>query len=362
MRKKGASNLPLHGGNCPKWLFPRMKKLGKEISEVIIDEYGEKELIKRLSDPYWFQALGNTLGFDWHSSGLTTTVTGALKEGLKDSERIQVAGGKGKTSLKTPNEIRESSFPINEEKLIKSSKMSAKVDSNCVQDSFNLYHHAFFFTQEGDWTVVQQGLMPEEGYARRYHWISDSVESYVEEPQEGIASDHRTNTLNLTHRESNETREISVDLVQDNPTHLRKYLTGQTTIQDFQEDVKRLELPSHHQVKKMDLSKKTLKSLDKAYEIQPRDYEELVAIEGVGKKTLRALALISEVIHGSESSWEDPAKYSYTVGGKDGTPFPVDREVYDESIDFLKETVEEIDESKEKKKALKKLNEFMEEE
>lgn len=361
MKRSGVSNLPLHGGRCPKWLFPKMKKLGKEISTAIIEEYGEEELIRRLSDPYWFQALGNTLGFDWHSSGLTTTVTGALKEGLRDNEYISVAGGKGKTSLKTPEEIEKSGFPINKQKLIKSSRMSAKVDSNCLQDSFNLYHHTIFYTREGKWAVIQQGMTPEDRYARRYHWISESIDSYIEEPHEAVASDQKRKTLDLTHIKSRETRKTSVDLVNDDPTHLRKYFTGQTTLNDFRKEIKSLELPKHHRIKTMNLSEKSLKSLKKAYELQPRDYEELVSLKGVGKQSLRALALISELIHGTEPSWEDPAKYSFTVGGKDGTPFPVNRDTYDESISFLKESLNKLEDSKEKKRALKKLSEFMEE-
>lgn len=369
MEKTGSADLPLHGGKAPRWLFKRMEKLTGAISEVVIHEYSQEELLQRLSDPYWFQSLGCVVGFDWHSSGLTTTLTGALKEALDEEEHgIKVVGGKGSTSRKAPDEILSSdicNFSTLEE-LAETSKLSAKVDSNCVQDKYNLYHHVLIFTEKGDWTVVQQGMNPGDRYARRYHWLSDRVNSFVEEPHRGISAQQREDrVLNLTSRLSEETREVSVDLVNDGPEHLERYLKpkSQTSVFNFSGSPKmkkELDMPSHHDVRVSELTQQTLKNLKKAEQRQPENYEELVETEGVGKKSLRALALVTQLVHGTENDWKDPAKYSYAHGGKDGYPRPVDREEYDSSIQFLKEALEKAEiGKKEKMKSLEKLNEFM---
>lgn len=356
MSRTGSAKLPLHGGKAPSWLFDRMEQLGGAIATAVIDEYGHQELLERLSDPYWFQSLGCVLGFDWHSSGLTTTTMGALKQALDlETHGVAVAGGKGSVSRRTPEEIRGSGLGTSEtSRLVEASRKSAAVDNSCVQDSYSIYHHTTVFTETGEWCVVQQGM--NDGYARRYHWLSDSVGEFTEEPQEAICSQgSRQSVLNLVSRESQDTREVSVDLVNDDPRHLRRYFTGQSSLLDFSRE---LEMPGHHGLRKADLTERSLEQLEKAYEIQPRDYEELISIEGIGSKSLRALSLVSEVVYGSEPDWQDPAKYSYAHGGKDGTPFPVDREVYDESIEKMWEAVEAAELGSSREEALKKLNQL----
>ncbi|MFP4116724.1 MAG: DUF763 domain-containing protein [Candidatus Aenigmatarchaeota archaeon] len=367
MEKTGSADLPLHGGKAPRWLFKRMEKLTGAISEVIIHEYSQEELLRRLSDPYWFQSLGCVVGFDWHSSGLTTTLTGALKEALDEEEHgVKAVGGKGKTSRKAPEEILSSDICnlSTLEKLADTSKLSAKVDSNCVQDSHNLYHHVLLFAESGQWTVIQQGMNPGNKYARRYHWLSDNVEKFVEEPHEGISAQQREDrVLNLTSGLSDETRKVSVDLVNDGPGHLERYLKpkNQRSVFNYADASRRkLDMPAHHEVEISEVTERTLDNLEKAYQKQPKGYEELVETEGIGKKSLRALALIAQLVHGSENDWDDPAKYSYAHGGKDGYPRPVDREEYDKSIEFLRQALEKADiGKKEKMRSLEKLKEFL---
>lgn len=370
MKRTGFANLPLHSGKCPPWLFGRMKKLAGVISEAVIYEYGQKELIRRIADPYFFQALGCILAFDWHSSGITTTVCGALKEALNPEEHgIIVCGGKGRTSRRAPIEIQKASelFSISTKKsetLVYSSKMTAKVDNACVQDGYQLYHHAFFLTEDGDWAVVQQGMS--EGYARRYHWLSSKVKSFVEEPHEGICSDAiGGRVLNMVAEESGEAREASVDLARENPLQLQKYLkpmTQRSLEECFGASIEEVSLPRRHPVLDLDIGRGGMKPLRKAYELQPANYEELVALKGMGAKSVRALALLSELIHGSKASWRDPAKYSFAHGGKDGYPYPVDRTTYDSSIEILKNAIEEAKlEKKEKYQAVKRLKDFLNE-
>ena len=368
MKRTGITNLPLHTGKAPRWLFDRMVKLAGGITEAIIYEYGRDEFLKRISDPYWFQAFSCVLGFDWHSSGTTTTTCGALKTALNPEEcGILVAGGKGKTSRKTPQEIENasdifslSSAKIN--KLIYSSKMSAKVDNSCIQDGYQLYHHVFIFTEKGEWAVVQQGMG--DKYARRYHWLSENVKKFVDEPHTGICCDlKKPGVLDMTSHESEETRKIGVDLVNDNPKHLKKYFKNfnetnipQKTLSSYEE----FTMPTHHPVLDIDLTKQEMSVLEKAYQIQPKNYEELISLKGMGPKKIRALALISDLVYGSEPSWKDPVKYSFTHGGKDGFPYPVNRKVYDHSIQTLKDAIEgaKLD-NKDKYFAVRKLNEFL---
>ncbi len=360
--RTGTVCLPLHGGKAPPWLFKRMVKLAGGISEALIYEYGQEEFLRRLSDPYWFQALSCVLGFDWHSSGTTTTTCGALKMALSPEEHgIAVAGGKGVVSRKAPEEIEKSgeifslsSYKI--EKLKYSSRMLAKVDNSCIQDGYQLYHHCFFLNEKGDWAVVQQGMG--DDYARRYHWLSDSVESFIE--PHGICCDRKeAEVLDMTADESELCRKISLDLVKDNPEHLMKYFkpSKQRALFDFELG---FGLPPRHHLTDIDLGKHGMDVLKKAYELQPSNYEELVALAGMGPKKLRALALISDLVYGSAPSWRDPVKYSFTHGGKDGFPYPVDREVYDNSIRVLKESLDGARlERKEKYNAIKRLQEFI---
>lgn len=367
MKNKGTADLPLHGGSAPRWLLKRMVKLSRAITEVVIEEYGQDEFLDRITDPHWFQALACTIGFDWHSSGTTTTTCGALKMALDPQDHgIAVAGGKGKTSRKTPSEIMEledvfSLEPNRFQQLSHASKISAKVDNSCIQDDYQLYHHSFFVTEKGDWGVVQQGMRDEEGYARRYHWLSESVDRYIEEPHEGVCCDRKEeDVLDMTSLKSEETRQTSLDLINDNPAHLRRYLDkcGQTSLTDF--TAKKIDFPSHHPVLDMDISERGWKTLNDAFELQPEDYEELISVKGMGPKKIRALALVSDLIYGSEASWEDPVKYSFAHGGKDGTPYPVDRDVYDSTLETLEETIKktEID-KKDKKYALQRLGEIL---
>jgi hypothetical protein len=334
--RTGTANLPLHYGNAPAWLFDRMAKLAREVTIVIVDEFGPEEFLRRVSHPYWFQSFGCVLGFDWHSSGLTTTVGGALKVGLKDVSNdlgLFIAGGKGATSRKTPTEIEDVSNSLGKDfsKLVYSSKMSAKVDNTALQDGFQLYHHNFFFTKAGNWAVVQQGLNTSNHWARRYHWLSDNLTSFVEEPHSAIASDYKTETLNLVAKESNDTRIVSTQLAGEKPEKvLREY-----------KKILELNLPKRELVEVGDIRPENLKKiLLSTYEQQPRDFELLLSTRGVGPRTIRALALISELIYGAPASREDPVKFSFAHGGKDGTPYPVDKKTYDKSIEVLKFAVE----------------------
>ena len=362
--RTGTVSLPLHSGKAPRWLFNRMVKLAGGITEALIYEYGQDEFLKRVSDSYWFQALSCVLGFDWHSSGTTTTTCGALKMALSPEEHgIAVAGGKGATSRKAPEEIGKSgeSFSLSTDKIERlkySSRMAAKVDNSCIQDGYQLYHHCFFLTEKGDWAVVQQGMNTD--YARRYHWLSDSVSNFINEPHSGICCDRKeAEVLDMTAGESESTRRISLDLVNDNPEHLRKYLkpAKQKMLADFETG---FGLPPHHPVLDIDISERGMEVLKKAYELQPASYEELVSLYGMGPKKIRALALISDLVYGSAPSWRDPVKYSFTHGGKDGFPYPVDREAYDNSIQVLRESLDSAKlDKKEKYNAIKRLGEFV---
>ncbi len=362
--RTGAVSLPLHGGKAPIWLFKRMVKLARSITEMLIYEYGQDEFLRRVSDPYWFQAFSCVLGFDWHSSGTTTTTCGALKMALSPGEcGIAVAGGKGAASRKTPVEIEKNGelFSLSSDKILRlkySSKMAAKVDNSCIQDGYSLYHHCFFFTENGDWAVVQQGMNAD--YARRYHWLSDAVSTFIDEPHSGICCDRKeARVLDMTANESESARRVSLDLVKDNPVHLRRYFrpARQRLLEDFEN---MFGLPSHHPVLDIDMTERGMEVLKKAYELQPGNYEELIALNGMGLKKIMALALISDLVYGSRPSWRDPVKYSFTHGGKDGYPYPVDREVYDHSIRLLRESLESAKLDKvEKYKAIKRLGEFI---
>jgi hypothetical protein len=345
MKRTGLANLPLHTGKAPFWLFRRMVKLAGVISELIVDEYNQKELLNRISNPYWFQAFSCVIGFDWHSSGTTTTSCGALKESLKDKNLgIFIAGGKGNASRKTPTDIDKfgDSVNINSlkiEKLKYCSRMSAKVDNSLVQDSYQLYHHCFFFTEKSEWAVVQQGINQANKYARRYHWLSDNVFEFVEEPHNAICcnSSHKK-VLDMTAKKSDDSRKISLDIVKEK--NIEKYFRDirQKTLMDFFGGEQRFVMQRGHFI--TDMHRINIQTLKNAYELQPKTYEELVAIKGVGPKTIRALALVASVCYGSDVSWKDPARYSFAHGGKDGIPYPVDRKLYDDNIDLLENSIQ----------------------
>lgn len=353
--RTGFAHLPLHGGKAPSWLFTRMRRLAREIISVFISEFGAEKLLGRISDPYWFQAFGCVLGFDWHSSGLTTTVCGAMKEGVRGIESdlgFYACGGKGGTSRKTPDEIKSfcEKVGFDAESLVYSSRMSAKVDSAALQDGYELYHHSFFFTKSGAWTVVQQGMNTETHYARRYHWLGEKVENYVCEPHNAICSQETHTVLNMVAAESEDSRRTAVCISQERPDKILKEA----------ERCLSLELPRRHYLLGEDFSRERLKKiLLSTYEEQPVNFEKLLGIKGVGPKTVRALALIAELLYGAKPSFRDPARFSFAHGGKDGIPYPVDRKLYDESIEYLRKCVGKgrIDLS-EKEKALKRLARF----
>ena len=328
--------MPLHYGKAPPWLFQRMIKLSREITIAIVSEYGPEEMLRRMSDPHWFQAFGCVLGFDWHSSGVTTTLCGALKEGVNGLEKdlgLFVAGGKGKTSRKTPAEVEAwgETLSLDPEPLVYASRMSAKVDSAAVQDGYQLYHHTFLFTAGGMWAVVQQGMNETNRYARRYHWLGEKVDSFVNEPHAAIASEGRGKVLNLVASESASARTTISDIVTtEKPEKVMAELKR----------IKTLDLPARHNLNVEDLHPDSLsKILLSAYERQPGDFERLLGLSGVGARTIRALSLISELVYGVPPSYRDPARYSFAHGGKDGIPYPVDRKTCDQSIEILAKAV-----------------------
>ncbi len=335
-RRTGIANLPLHHGKAPKWLFDRMVKLAREITIAIVTDFGPEEMLRRLSHPYWFQALGCILGFDWHSSGVTTTLGGALKEGIKGIEAdlgLFVAGGKGKTSRKAPAEIEEwgNRVCLDPAPLVYASRMSAKVDSAAVQDGYQLYHHNFLFTRNGSWAVIQQGMNEVNRYARRYHWLGEAVTNLVNEPHCAILSEARGEALNLTASESDPARTTITEIA---TTEKPERLTAELN------KIKTLNLPHRHQIVADDLHPDSLRRiLLTTYERQPHDFEQLLGLPGVGAKTIRALCLISELVYGVAPSYRDPARYSFAHGGKDGIPYPVDRKTYDQSIELLSRAI-----------------------
>ena len=383
MQRKGITNLPLHTDHTPPWLWKRMVKLSGALTEVILEEYSHEEFLERISNPYWFQGFSCIIGFDWHSSGTTTTTCGALRASLNPEEHgIAVLGGKGKNSLKTPKQIIDvaDTFNISEkvtDKLIKSSKLSAKIDNSCIQDTYTLYQHNFFLTEKGKWAVIQQGMNTNTKYARRYHWMNSNLDDFLKDPHTAIECDKKNDeTLNMASKNSVEVQKISVDLINDNPEHLRTYFrrkdSKQTLLTDYfdfnnvEEDPtgflnqKSFTMPAHHEVLDMDLSDRDFKVLKNAYEIQPENYQELISLKGIGPKKIRALALISDLIYGKEASWEDPVKYSFAHGGKDGFPYPVDKEVYDHSIETIRESLKQAKlDDKEKYDAIKRLNKYI---
>lgn len=335
MPRKGIATLPLHYGKAPRWLFDRMVKLSREILVTMVSEFGSLDILNKISDPFWFQALGCVLGFDWHSSGVTTTVTGALKEatnGIEHDLGIFIAGGKGGASRKTPDELQSycEKISLNPESLIYASRMSAKVDNTAVQDGYQLYHHVFFFTTDGKWAVVQQGMNIENRTARRYHWLGAKVENFVVEPHKAVCCDKKVKTLNMVAKESGESRDVSVDIAGEKPEKVVKELNR----------IIELDLPQRHEVMPSDINpKKIYKTLTNTYEKQPQNFEQLLSIQGVGPKTIRALALVSEIIYSAPPSYNDPARFSFAHGGKDGTPYPVDRMVYDKTIEVFRNAI-----------------------
>jgi hypothetical protein len=354
--KRGIVNLPLHYGKAPAWLFGRMTALAREITRALVLEFGPAEVLRRLADPFWFQAFGCLLGFDWHSSGVTTTVCGALKEGLRGREGetgIFVAGGKGRTSRQTPQEIEGhcDCLSIEPAPLVYASRMSAKVDSSALQDGYQLYHHLFVFTGKGEWCVIQQGMNTATRYARRYHWLSEGIQDFCCEPHAAICCDARGQTLNMVAEESHGARDSVAALAREEP---ERVIAEANKIAE-------LELPQRHHITPGDLDSRYLhKVLLRTYEQAPQTFEGVLGIAGVGPKTIRALSLMAELIYGQTPSFRDPTRFSFAHGGKDGHPYPVDRATYDRTIDYLKKGLwqAKIGQS-EKLKAMKRLNAFL---
>lgn len=350
MKNSGHADLPLHNGKVPYWLAERMVRLGGEISEVIVQEYGRDAFLTRLSDPLWFQSLGCVLGMDWHSSGITTSVMGALKKSLNLRSKelgIFICGGRGKYSLQTPQELTAlaNKTGLNGRTLVNSSKLSAKVDNTAVQDGYNIYLHSFIVTTEGKWAVVQQGMNTNNGFARRYHWHSDSIKSFVQEPHKAVCGENKGPILNLTAAESTETKAAILEISKNNPDKILK-------------EIRHIKMPGRHSISGADVDLKRLGSvLALAYDSGISTFENLLLTKGLGPRTLQSLTLVSEIIYGTPSRFKDPARFSFAHGGKDGHPFPVPLKVYDETIAVLKNVVNKakIDRS-DKKKALNNLH------
>lgn len=345
-RKSGVTDLPLHGGRAPSWLTKRMRKLSVEVFRAITDEYGADEAVRRLSDPFWLQALSCVLAYDWHSSGTTTVVCGVLKSALnKEETGVFVAGGKGKASMKTLSDIQSlgdrlslSSHDI--EEMQYASRIAAKVDNAAVQDGYQLYHHSMILSESGSWTVIQQGMNPDVGYARRYQWLS-GIDSYVSEPHTAISGDKTHNlVLDMTSGQSESTRKTSTDLARERTKKLQRLYEsirplGQSTLAQWSDDKQKGAVTAYKMPARVNWN-----ALRDAYEIQPQNYEEVIGIRGVGPATVRALSLVSDLVYGEPPSWKDPVKYSFAFGGKDGVPYPVNRRSMDECTDMLKAAVD----------------------
>lgn len=352
--KRGSADLPLHYGTVPPWLAQRMSLLGGAIVESIIIEYGRHELLRRLSDPFWFQSLGCVLGMDWHSSGITTSVMNALKKAVNQRSAelgVYICGGRGKSSRQTPTELIEiaEKTGLNGDELVRCSKLSAKVDNTAVQDGFQLYLHSFVLTKEGEWAVIQQGMNPNERMARRYHWLSSSFKAFLKTPHTSIVGKNQGLILNLTDEKADLTKQGILELTQLQPEKLMKEIS--------------LILPNHHEVRAEDVNLKRLgAALLLAYEKNISDIDSLLLLQGVGPRTLQSLTLVSEVIHGTPSRFADPARFAFAHGGKDGHPHPVPIKIYDQTIEVFDKAIHQAKlGNKEKSEALKNLSKISEE-
>ena len=394
-RNSGHADLPLHTGTVPRWLADRMMVLGTLITESLVENFGPEEVLVRLSDPLWFQSFGAVMGMDWHSSGITTSVMYALKRGLNPRAKelgIYVCGGRGKYSRMTPDELLQIAGQegLNGEELVRDSKLVAKVDNNAVQDGFQLYQHNFILTKSGQWAVVQQGMNTVEKKARRYHWCSSDLRSFVEEPHTAVVGENRGKILNLTDKQADGARNNILEMSHEEPERMIKEIeqigkpasemillqnggvTGVSPVrggseqrsvsegeaspiqgslfpeleetnksEQIQTTGRSIIMPAHHDVQAQDVDLKRLGGvLATAYENQPKDFESLLLTPGLGPRTLQSLALVSEVIYGTPSRFTDPARFSFAHGGKDGHPFPVPLKIYDESIRVLRDSIE----------------------
>jgi hypothetical protein len=329
MKRSGTADLPLHGGRVPPWLAERMTALGAAIAECVVVEYGVNEFLSRLSDPFWFQAFGAVMGMDWHSSGITTSVMGALKKGLNPrfSELgLMVCGGRGRHSKLTPTELRAFAMRtgLDGELLARTSRLTARVDNNAVADGFQLYLHSFVITKQGEWAVVQQGMREESGTARRYHWRSNAVRDFCSDPHAAIVGRPQGEIMNLVDGRAEQARSALLTIAKE-------------PVESSLLEARRLVMPAHHDVQAKDVDLKRLGSvLAVAHEHELRDFASLLLVEGLGPRTLQSLALVAEVVHGAPSRFADPARFSFAHGGKDGHPFPVPLKTYDESLGVLR--------------------------
>jgi hypothetical protein len=346
-KRTGNADLPLHGGRVPAWLGQRMATLGSIIAEAIVLHYGRDAFLERLAHPFWFQAFGAVMGMDWHSSGITTSVIGALKRGLasrQDELGIYVCGGRGKHSRKTPVELLDLGhrIGIDGEDLTRSSRLVAKVDSAAVQDGFELYLHGFFVTSDGKWTVVQQGMNEEKRQARRYHWHSAAVTDFVDEPHSAIDGPQQGEIINLTDRRAAKARDAQLNLLTDlGPDGILKQFEALDRLPSGQAELPYLLMPTHHDVRPKDVFARRLHAtLAAASENGPVDFPDLLLTPGVGARTVRSLAMVAEVVHGTAYRFSDPARFSLAHGGKDRHPYPVPLKVYDETISVMKSAVQ----------------------
>jgi uncharacterized protein len=333
MKRTGIADLPLHRGRVPQWLAERMTKLGTAITEAIVRDYGTSVFLSRLSDPFWFQALGAVMGMDWHSSGITTSVMGALKRGLwprADELGIYICGGRGRSSRNAPQELRSIAERrgFDGEALVRTSRLTARVDNNAIADGFQIYLHSFVVTANGEWAVVQQGLNDGRGMARRYHWHSASVRDFVAEPHTGIVGENQGVIMNLVDAQAKPAQTALLEIASEKP---------EKTL----DTARHLRMPDHHDVRAQNIDLKRLGAvLAVAYERELHQFTELLLLEKLGPRTLQSLALIAEVVHGAPSRFADPARFSFAHGGKDRHPFPVPLKTYDESLTFLRESLD----------------------
>jgi hypothetical protein len=346
-RRTGSADLPLHGGRVPPWLASRMAQLGAVICQAIVHHYGRDELLRRLAHPFWFQSFGCVMGMDWHSSGITTSVIGALKRGLTPLQNelgLYVCGGRGRHSRRTPQELTELGHRLGFDgaALTRASRLVAKVDSAAVQDGFDLYLHGFFVTERGQWVVVQQGMNGGKRQARRYHWQSEGLESFVEEPHAAIEGPGQGEIINLTDRRAAASRSGQLDLLDTlGPDRIVAELTKLVAGAPAQPSLPHLIMPTHHDVRASDVNARRLHgALAAAAERGPADFAELLLTPGVGARTVQSLAMVAEVVHGAPYRFTDPARFSLAHGGKDRHPFPVPIRVYDETIRVLKSAVQ----------------------
>lgn len=353
MRRSGVADLPLHGGRVPQWLAQRMTQLGTAIAEAIIRDYGTSMFLSRLSDPFWFQALGSVMGMDWHSSGITTSVMGALKRGLTPRAGdlgLYICGGRGRFSRNTPQELRTIADRrgFDGEALVRISRLTARTDNNAIADGFQIYLHSFIVTASGEWAVVQQGLNDYSGMARRYHWHSASVRDFVDAPHSAIVGENQGTIMNLVDAQAKPAQDALLEITREKP---------ETTLKD----ARYLQLPARHEVRAVDIDLKRLGAvLALAYDRELHDFAELLLLEKLGPRTLQSLALIAEVVHGAPSRFADPARFSFAHGGKDRHPFPVPLKTYDASLNYLRTSLDRAKlGDRDKLDGFRRLNQFV---